>query len=50
MSYKFNLKLESLMQRLFDLQPEVDLGQIDEFTRRAPQRVKVVASKGIAPG
>ena len=38
-----SFELESLMQRRFDLQPEIDLEQIDEFTRKAPQRVKVAA-------
>ncbi|MCD6580338.1 MAG: HD-GYP domain-containing protein [Desulfuromusa sp.] len=40
-----SFELESLMQRRFDLQPEVDLEQIDEFAHRAPQSVKVAGSE-----
>jgi len=40
-----SFELESLLQRRFDLQPEVDLEQINEFTRRAPQQVKIAGSK-----
>lgn len=34
-------ELEPLMQQRFDLQPEVDLEQIDDFARRAPRKVKI---------
>ena len=40
-----SFELESLMQRRFDLQPEIDLEPIDEFARRAPQSVKVAGSE-----
>ncbi len=38
-------ELEYLMQQRFDLQPETDLEQIDEFARSAPRQVKITISR-----
>lgn len=38
-----SFELESLLQQRFDLQPETDFAQIDDFARSAPRRVKIVS-------
>ncbi len=38
---KESYELESLQQQRFDLQPEVDQNQINDFTRRAPRKIKL---------